>query len=71
MPFDPAERDKLKMLLAGLRGGRTLVLLGSREPETWLTSTGSRPGIYPLPGLDAQAASVLVEKILTRHGTAR
>ena len=66
----PVEQDKLKMLLAGLRGGRTLVLLGSREPETWLTSGTSGPGIYPLPGLDSQAASVLVERILTRHGAA-
>jgi hypothetical protein len=61
----PAERDKLKALLGRLRGGRTLVLLGSREPETWLG-----PGLetYPLPGLDPQAASVLVERILQRHG---
>ena len=66
----PPERDKLKGLLAGLRGGRTLVLLGSREPETWLTSGGG-PGVYPLPGLDPQAASVLVEKILARHGSDR
>ena len=67
----PAERDKLKALLARLRGGRTLVLLGSREPETWLTGSGTGPGIYPLPGLDPQAASVLVERILTRHHATR
>ena len=65
--LNPAERDKLKALLAGLRGGRTLVLLGSREPETWLTTGSVGPGVYPLPGLDPQAASVLVAKILTRH----
>jgi tetratricopeptide (TPR) repeat protein len=61
------ERDKLKALLGRLRGGRTLVLLGSREPETWLG-----PGLetYPLPGLDPQAASVLVERILRAHGAA-
>jgi len=49
---------------------RTLVLLGSREAEDWLT-TGQGPGIYPLPGLDPQAASLLVDKILDRHGAAR
>ena len=65
--LDAAERGKLKALLAGLAGGRTLVLLGSREPESWLTDGGGGPGVYPLPGLDPQAASVLVAKILTRH----
>jgi tetratricopeptide (TPR) repeat protein len=61
----PAERDKLQALLARLRGGRTLVLLGSREPEAWL---GPGQETYPLPGLDPQAASVLAERILHRHG---
>jgi tetratricopeptide (TPR) repeat protein len=59
------ERDKLKALLGGLRGGRTLVLLGSREPETWL---GPGLGTYPLPGLDPQATTALVGRILHRHG---
>jgi len=63
----PAERARLKTFLARLRGGRTLVLLGSREPETWLTGGSTGPGRYELPGLDPQAASVLVERILTRH----
>jgi tetratricopeptide (TPR) repeat protein len=67
----PAEQDKLKALLAKVRGGRTLVLLGSREPETWLTGIGTGPGIYELPGLDPQAASTLVERILHRHHAAR
>jgi tetratricopeptide (TPR) repeat protein len=61
------ERDKLKAFLTRLHGGRTLVLLGSREPETWLTADNAGPGTYELPGLDTQAASVLVERILGRH----
>lgn len=65
------EQDKLKTLLSRLRGGRTLVLLGSREPETWLTAGRAGPGAYPLPGLDPQAASVLVDRILARHGATR
>jgi tetratricopeptide (TPR) repeat protein len=65
--LDAAERDKLQAFLARLRGGRTLVLLGSRGSEDWLTA-GQGPGIYPLPGLDPQAASLLVDKILDRHG---
>jgi len=66
----PPEQAKLKTLLSRLRGGRTLVLLGSREPESWLTNGASGPGTYPLPGLDPQAASLLVEKILDRHNAA-
>ena len=62
--LDPAEQDKLKTLLARLRGGRTLVLLGSREAEAWLAAGSFGPGIYPLPGLDPQAASTLVDRIL-------
>ena len=62
------EQQKLKALLGKLRGGRTLVLLGSREAETWLGPAGAGVGTYPLPGLDPQAASVLVERILSRHG---
>ena len=62
-----AERDKLRTFLAGLSGGRTLVLLGSREREAWLTTASTGPGVYQLPGLDPQAASILVERILHRH----
>jgi hypothetical protein len=65
------EQGKIKALLSALRGGRTLVLLGSRESEAWLTSDSAGPGIYPLPGLDDQAASVLVDRILARHNAAR
>jgi tetratricopeptide (TPR) repeat protein len=65
------EQAKLKTLVSRLGGGRTLVLLGSREPETWLTSGSAGPGIYPLPGLDPQASSVLVDRILARHNATR
>ena len=34
--LSPGEQHKLKTFLARLRGGRTLVLLGSREAEAWL-----------------------------------
>ncbi len=67
----PAEQDKLRAFLARLRDGRTLVLAGSREPEEWLTASSTGPGIYELPGLDPQAASTLVERILHRHHAAR
>ena len=66
--LNDAEQQKLKALVDRLRGGRTLVLLGSREAEAWLGTTGAGIETYPLPGLDSQAASVLVERILRRHG---
>ncbi len=65
--IDPAERDQLRTLLQRLRGGKTLVLIGSRQAEEWLapgTFAGNR---YPLPGLDPQAASDLSDRILRRH----
>jgi tetratricopeptide (TPR) repeat protein len=66
-----AEQDKLGTLLTRLQGGRTLVLLGSRETEAWLTSANTGPSVYPLPGLDPQAASQLLERILGRHNATR
>ncbi len=63
----PEEQGKLKAFLARLHGGRTLVLLGSREPEGWLTGSSTGPESYELPGLDPQAASILAERILARH----
>jgi tetratricopeptide (TPR) repeat protein len=69
--LDPAEQQKLKALLSRLRSGKTLVLLGSREAETWLSGGSTAIGTYPLPGLDRQAASVLVDRILRRHGATR
>jgi tetratricopeptide (TPR) repeat protein len=65
-----AERDQLKTLLSRLRGGLSLVLIGSRAAETWLGPGGAGPARYLLPGLDPQAASILVERILRRHGAA-
>ncbi len=64
------ERDRLAAFLARLRGGRTLVLFGSREDEKWISSRTFGDNVHPLPGLDAQAASKLVDAILTRHGGA-
>ncbi|MEV0900813.1 tetratricopeptide repeat protein [Actinoplanes sp. NPDC049802] len=62
------ERDRLVRLLAGLRGGRTLLLVGSREDEAWLAGSTFAGSVYDLPGLDPQAAADLMERILDRHG---
>jgi CHAT domain/NACHT domain len=65
--LDPAEQAQLATLLARLRGGKTLVLIGSRQAEDWLAPATFDGNVYPLPGLDPQAASTLTDKILRRH----
>nr|WP_232541385.1 tetratricopeptide repeat protein [Nocardia bovistercoris] len=61
------DREALRELLARLRGGRTLVALGSREAETWLAAESFGACVHELGGLDPQAASVLADRILNRH----
>ncbi|MFC3965943.1 tetratricopeptide repeat protein, partial [Nocardia jiangsuensis] len=61
------ERDALRSWAARLRRGRTLVLWGSREAETWIAAESFGSNIYRLGGLDPQAASVLADRILDRH----
>jgi hypothetical protein len=65
------EQAKLKSLLRALRGGRTLVLLGSRGLEEWLAADTFGHNIHELPGLDPEAASDLAERILERHEATR
>ncbi|GGL96742.1 tetratricopeptide repeat protein [Micromonospora yangpuensis] len=65
-----ADRHRLADFLGALPGGRTLVLVGSREDERWLAARTFGDNTYLLPGLDEQAASVLVEAVLNRHGGA-
>ena len=45
----------------------TLVLLGSRGSEGWLSKHTFEDNIYDLPGLDAEAASKLADRILERN----
>ena len=74
--LDGVEQGRLREFLAMLRGGRTLVLLGSRGKEEWLVGTqvGAQRAaplqvhIYELPGLDPEAASALADGILRRLG---
>ena len=69
--LEAAEQAQLRGLLTRLRGGRTLVLIGSREAEGWLAPGTFGQNIYPLPGLDPQAASTLADRILRRHQAER
>jgi tetratricopeptide (TPR) repeat protein len=65
------EQARLRRFLARLKGGKTLVLIGSRSPEAWLAPGTFGPNVCELGGLDPQAASELVERILVRHGAVR
>jgi tetratricopeptide (TPR) repeat protein len=73
-----AERRALKAFLTKLAGGKTLVLLGSRGSEDWLAQPENggapalRPGqTYRLGGLDPEAASALVDRVLKQYGAAQ
>lgn len=61
------EQEHLRLLLADLVGGQTLVLLGSRSAEAWLAKGTFEEQSYELVGLDPEAASQLAERILERH----
>src|SRR5579863_198971 len=61
------EQKALHSFLKALSGGRTLVLLGSRGGEDWLAQETFADNIYDLPGLDPEAASTLVDRILAKH----
>jgi tetratricopeptide (TPR) repeat protein len=66
LPVD--EQQKLQGLLRDLVGGNSLILLGSRGEEAWLAEGTFANNVYGLAGLDTEAASQLVDKILAFHG---
>jgi len=65
------EQKALHSFLKALSDGRTIVLLGSRGGEDWLAPETFADNIYNLPGLDPEAASTLVDRILAKHNAAR
>ncbi len=65
------EQKALHSFLKELAGGQTLVLLGSRGGEAWLSAETFVDNLYDLPGLDAEAASALVERIMERYGVTK
>lgn len=62
----PDEQAALHSLLRDLQGGKTLVLLGSRSDEAWLSPGTFEDNVYDLSGLDPEAASTLADSILKR-----
>jgi tetratricopeptide (TPR) repeat protein len=67
------EKSSLRQFLTELVPGKTLIVLGSRNFEHWLTSTSSLNNgfahlqVYELLGLDNEAASWLASHILHYH----
>ncbi|HEU5383749.1 MAG TPA: tetratricopeptide repeat protein [Ktedonobacteraceae bacterium] len=57
----------LRSLLSSLVGGKTLVLLGSRRNEVWLTEDILDNSRYELRDLDPEAVATLSGSILARH----
>jgi tetratricopeptide (TPR) repeat protein len=68
--LDRGERAQIQTLLSRLRGGQSLVLIGSRESEAWLAPSSFGESTYSLSGLDPQAASTLADRILRRSEAA-
>ena len=61
------EQGNFKNFLTKLVGGKTFVLLGSRSGEEWLKKETFTDNVYNLPGLDAEAASDLADKVLNKY----
>ena len=66
----PTEQANLKSLVTALRGGRTLVVLGSRSGEGWLAQGTFGDNAHDLGGLDDEAATALVNAEINRQAAA-
>lgn len=64
--LDAQEQGRIRDFLERIVGGRSIVLLGSRGREEWLSSV-YRENRYELRGLDREARSQLAEEVLKRH----
>ncbi|NJN60875.1 MAG: CHAT domain-containing protein [Coleofasciculaceae cyanobacterium RL_1_1] len=60
-----ADREAIAAWLRSLLGGKTLVVLGSRGREAWLSRVYGKNHLS-LPGLDPSARLILAERILDR-----
>ncbi|MDJ0694496.1 CHAT domain-containing protein [Mastigocoleus sp. MO_188.B34] len=69
--LNPEQRQEIQGFLTKLVGGKTYVVIGSRSNEEWLQKTTFKQNIYQLRGLDRESRTVLAEKILERHVSAR
>jgi tetratricopeptide (TPR) repeat protein len=67
----PEEQKALHSFVKDLSGGRTVMLLGSRSGEEWLAKETFQENIHELGGLDREAASMLVDRILEKYGVVK
>jgi tetratricopeptide (TPR) repeat protein len=67
----PEDQAALHSFLTDLAKGHTLVLLGSRSREDWLSKDTFDDNIYELPGLDPEAATTLADRILERNNATK
>ncbi|WP_052418739.1 tetratricopeptide repeat protein [Methanolacinia paynteri] len=68
--LSPGEQEALRAFLTKLAGGKTCIMIGTRGREDWLIGDGGPlhpDDVYDLPGLDREAASSLVDRILERN----
>jgi hypothetical protein len=65
------ERTALQGFLTRLVSGHTLIILGSRAGEDWLARGTFDNNVYDLPGLDAEAASTLANRIMLRYNVTK
>ena len=66
--LSPDERGALREFLRKLRGGKTLVLVGSRAKEEWLAKGTFDTNVQALRGLDREARTAFAEEILRAAG---
>jgi tetratricopeptide (TPR) repeat protein len=66
----PAERTALKAFLAQLKGGLSVVLIGSRSDEEWLKPGTFGNNRYLLQGLNWESATTFAHEILQENGLA-
>jgi hypothetical protein len=63
-----AERRALQEFLGELRGGKTLVPVGSRSKKQWLAAGTFDANVHPLRGLDREARSSFGDEVLRAAG---
>jgi tetratricopeptide (TPR) repeat protein len=66
--LDERQRRELHEFLTTVAGGSSIVLLGSRTDEAWLSRKTFSGNIHLLGGLDNEAASDLADDVLIKFG---
>jgi CHAT domain/NACHT domain len=65
--WEKPKQRAFRRFLAGFSGSKSLLLLGSRSAEKWLSAEVFEDNILMLGGLDREATSLLIRKLLDFH----